>query len=128
MTVTNIGVQHPSTALRRSNGLSAIASLRHHWPEYLMEDTADQQLRNQRCHTQSQRNRFSAAPQKGRMLPSGRSLRRPLQALRTFKRKWARRVLKPISWRRQQSECGDVVLSTVGHSPTSAKVVRKYFL
>src|SRR5439155_14046602 len=35
MTVTNIGV--PSTALRRSDGLSAIASLRHHWPEYLME-------------------------------------------------------------------------------------------
>jgi aquaporin Z len=37
MTVTNIGVQLPSTALRRSDGLSAIASLRHHWPEYLME-------------------------------------------------------------------------------------------
>src|SRR5438309_1647652 len=37
MTVTNIGVQRPSTALRRSDGLSAIASLRHHWPEYLME-------------------------------------------------------------------------------------------
>src|SRR5258708_10444065 len=37
MTVTNIGVQPPSTALRRSDGLSAIASLRHHWPEYLME-------------------------------------------------------------------------------------------
>jgi hypothetical protein len=37
MTVTNIGVQLPSTALRRSEGLSAIASLRHHWPEYLME-------------------------------------------------------------------------------------------
>jgi aquaporin Z len=37
MTVTNIGVQHPATALRRSDGLSAIASLRHHWPEYLME-------------------------------------------------------------------------------------------
>src|SRR5260370_42034954 len=37
MTVPNIGVQRPSTALRRSDGLSAIASLRHHWPEYLME-------------------------------------------------------------------------------------------
>src|SRR2546427_6400049 len=37
MTVTNIGVQRPSTALRRSDGLSAIASLRRHWPEYLME-------------------------------------------------------------------------------------------
>jgi len=37
MTVTNIGVQRPSTALRRSDGLSAVASLRHHWPEYLME-------------------------------------------------------------------------------------------
>ena len=37
MTVTNIGIQLPSTALRRSDGLSAIASLRHHWPEYLME-------------------------------------------------------------------------------------------
>jgi aquaporin Z len=37
MTVTNIGEQRPSTALRRSDGLSAIASLRHHWPEYLME-------------------------------------------------------------------------------------------
>src|SRR5437660_8436151 len=37
MTATNIGVQRPSTALRRSDGLSAIASLRHHWPEYLME-------------------------------------------------------------------------------------------
>jgi len=37
MTVTNIGVQRPSTALRRSDGLSAIASIRHHWPEYLME-------------------------------------------------------------------------------------------
>ena len=37
MMVTNIGVQRPSTALRRSDGLSAIASIRHHWPEYLME-------------------------------------------------------------------------------------------
>jgi len=37
MTVPNIGAQRPSTALRRSDGLSAIASLRHHWPEYLME-------------------------------------------------------------------------------------------
>jgi aquaporin Z len=37
LTVTNIGVQRPSTALRRSDGLSAIASLRQHWPEYLME-------------------------------------------------------------------------------------------
>jgi aquaporin Z len=36
MTVTNIGVQS-ATPLRRSDGLSAIASLRHHWPEYLME-------------------------------------------------------------------------------------------
>lgn len=35
--MTHIGIQHPSTALRRSDGLSAIASLRHHWPEYLME-------------------------------------------------------------------------------------------
>jgi len=35
--VTNIGVQRPLTALRRSDGLSAIASIRHHWPEYLME-------------------------------------------------------------------------------------------
>ena len=37
MTVTNIGVRRPLTALRRSDGLSAVASLRHHWPEYLME-------------------------------------------------------------------------------------------
>src|SRR5712672_2300672 len=37
MTVTYIGVQPPSTALRRSDGLSAIASLCDHWPEYLME-------------------------------------------------------------------------------------------
>ena len=37
MAVTNIGEQRPSTALRRSDGLSAIGSLRHHWPEYLME-------------------------------------------------------------------------------------------
>ncbi len=37
MTVTNIGVQRLSMALRRSDGLSAIASLRLHWPEYLME-------------------------------------------------------------------------------------------
>ena len=37
MTVTNIGIQRPSTALRRSDGLTAIASLRQHWPEYLME-------------------------------------------------------------------------------------------
>src|ERR1700758_4972907 len=37
MTVTNIGIQRPSTALRRSDGLTAIASVRHHWPEYLME-------------------------------------------------------------------------------------------
>jgi hypothetical protein len=37
MTVTNIGVQRPSTALQRSDGLSTIASVRHHWPEYLME-------------------------------------------------------------------------------------------
>jgi aquaporin Z len=37
MTVTNTGAQRPSTALRRRDGLSAIASLRHHWPEYLME-------------------------------------------------------------------------------------------
>jgi aquaporin Z len=37
MTVMNIGVQRPSTPLRRSDGLSAIASLRRHWPEYLME-------------------------------------------------------------------------------------------
>jgi aquaporin Z len=37
MTVANIGVQRPATALRPSDGLSAIASLRHHWREYLME-------------------------------------------------------------------------------------------
>jgi aquaporin Z len=37
MTMTNISVRRPSTALRRSDGLSAIASLRRHWPEYLME-------------------------------------------------------------------------------------------
>ena len=37
MTVTNIAVQRPSTAFRRSDGLGAIASLRRHWPEYLME-------------------------------------------------------------------------------------------
>src|SRR5258708_24051182 len=37
MTGTNIGLQWPSTALRRSDGLSAIASLCHHWPEYMME-------------------------------------------------------------------------------------------
>ena len=37
MTVTNIGVQRPASALRRSDGLSAVASLRHHWPEYLMD-------------------------------------------------------------------------------------------
>ena len=37
MTTTNMDVQRRSTALRRSDGLSAIASLRHHWPEYLME-------------------------------------------------------------------------------------------
>jgi aquaporin Z len=36
MMVTNIGVQS-ATPLRRSDGLSAIASLRHHWPEYVME-------------------------------------------------------------------------------------------
>ena len=37
MTMTNISVQRLSTALPRSDGLSAIASLRDHWPEYLME-------------------------------------------------------------------------------------------
>ena len=37
MTVTNIGAQRPSTALQRSDGLSPIASLRDHWPEYLIE-------------------------------------------------------------------------------------------
>jgi len=37
MTVTNIGLRRPTIALRRSDGLSAVASLRHHWPEYLME-------------------------------------------------------------------------------------------
>jgi len=37
MTGANMDVQRPSTALRRSEGLSAIVSLRHHWPEYLME-------------------------------------------------------------------------------------------
>ncbi|MCU1341258.1 MAG: hypothetical protein JWN92_681 [Candidatus Acidoferrum typicum] len=37
MTVTNIGVQRPSTALRPLDGLNANASLRQHWPEYLME-------------------------------------------------------------------------------------------
>jgi hypothetical protein len=33
----NGGEQRRRTALRRLDGLSAIASLRHHWPEYLME-------------------------------------------------------------------------------------------
>ncbi len=33
----NISVRSPSTALRRLDGLSAISSLRRHWPEYLME-------------------------------------------------------------------------------------------
>jgi hypothetical protein len=37
VTITNMDVQHPATALRRSDGLTVIASLRHHWPEYLME-------------------------------------------------------------------------------------------
>jgi aquaporin Z len=37
MTMRNIGVRRPSTALRRLDGLSAISSLRRHWPEYLME-------------------------------------------------------------------------------------------
>jgi aquaporin Z len=37
MAVTNIRVQLPATALRRSDGLSAIASLRQDWHEYLME-------------------------------------------------------------------------------------------
>src|SRR3954454_13552781 len=37
MTTTNISVRRPSTALRRLDGLSAISSLRRHWPEYLME-------------------------------------------------------------------------------------------
>jgi aquaporin Z len=37
MTVTNIGAQYRSIALRRSDGLSAMAGLRLHWPEYLME-------------------------------------------------------------------------------------------
>jgi aquaporin Z len=37
MTMTNISVRRPSTALRRLDGLSAISSLRRHWPEYLME-------------------------------------------------------------------------------------------
>ena len=35
--MTNISVRRPSTALRRLDGLSAISSLRGHWPEYLME-------------------------------------------------------------------------------------------
>jgi aquaporin Z len=34
---TNSGEQRRRMALRRLDGLSAIASLRHHWPEYLME-------------------------------------------------------------------------------------------
>jgi aquaporin Z len=37
MMMTNISVRRPSTALRRLDGLSAISSLRLHWPEYLME-------------------------------------------------------------------------------------------
>jgi len=37
MTMRNISVRSPSTALRRLDGLSAISSLRRHWPEYLME-------------------------------------------------------------------------------------------
>jgi aquaporin Z len=36
-TTTNRGDQRPRLVLRRVDGLSAIASLRHHWPEYLME-------------------------------------------------------------------------------------------
>jgi aquaporin Z len=36
-TTTNGGDQRPRLVLRRVDGLSAIASLRHHWPEYLME-------------------------------------------------------------------------------------------
>jgi aquaporin Z len=37
MKMRNISVRSPSTALRRLDGLSAISSLRRHWPEYLME-------------------------------------------------------------------------------------------
>jgi aquaporin Z len=37
MMMTNISVPRPSSALRRLDGLSAISSLRRHWPEYLME-------------------------------------------------------------------------------------------
>lgn len=37
MMMMNISVRRPSTALRRLDGLSAISSLRRHWPEYLME-------------------------------------------------------------------------------------------
>src|SRR5262245_45160625 len=36
-TTTNGGDQRPRLVLRRVDGLSAITSLRHHWPEYLME-------------------------------------------------------------------------------------------
>jgi hypothetical protein len=36
-TATNTGMQRQRLALPRSAGLSALASLRHHWPEYLME-------------------------------------------------------------------------------------------
>jgi len=36
-TTTNGGNQRPRMALRRVDGSSAISSLRHHWPEYLME-------------------------------------------------------------------------------------------
>ncbi|HEY4050531.1 MAG TPA: aquaporin [Acidobacteriaceae bacterium] len=37
MMMTNISARRPSTALRPLDGLSAISSLRRHWPEYLME-------------------------------------------------------------------------------------------
>lgn len=36
-TVSEAGVRRPSLALGRRDGLSALGSLRYHWPEYLME-------------------------------------------------------------------------------------------
>ena len=35
--ITNGATECRRMALRRLDGLSAVASLRHHWPEYLME-------------------------------------------------------------------------------------------
>jgi aquaporin Z len=36
-TISNAGMQHRKLVLHRRDGLSAVASLRQHWPEYLME-------------------------------------------------------------------------------------------